>query len=346
MDRSKTYSRSMNRLTWSADWMLRLIICSNSLVILKLFILLASNLGSSTGLKLIMLEVPSPSYVGESVELSCIYELESDKLYSVKWYELAQWLKHNNLYLFILSIFGNHSLIFHYLLTSTSIGTRMTSNSIGQFLPISGIRVDVSCILQLSKSGMNSVFLKYIDINTAGVYRCEVSAEAPSFVTEECEKQLQVTVLPTSGPQISGVRPEYRIGDKVNLNCTSARSKPAAKLRWYVNNREAKPEEYELSNATRVLHQDNLETSSLILRFMALDKHFRSGVIRVKCTATVVHTTSNEAILRGESTDKNIEYYQGENLSQSNGSATHHESSCDTFILVVLSSLVIHWLTY
>ncbi|KAJ6222780.1 hypothetical protein RDWZM_001325 [Blomia tropicalis] len=263
----------MNRLTWSADWMLRLIICSNSLVILKLFILLASNLGSSTGLKLIMLEVPSPSYVGESVELSCIYELESDKLYSVKWYKNDDWPP-------------------------------------GQFLPISGIRVD------LSKSGMNSVFLKYIDINTAGVYRCEVSAEAPSFVTEECEKQLQVTVLPTSGPQISGVRPEYRIGDKVNLNCTSARSKPAAKLRWYVNNREAKPEEYELSNATRVLHQDNLETSSLILRFMALDKHFRSGVIRVKCTATVVHTTSNEAILRGESTDKNIEYYQGENLSQ------------------------------
>lgn len=32
-----------------------------------------------------MLEVPSPSYVGESVELSCIYELENDKLYSVKW---------------------------------------------------------------------------------------------------------------------------------------------------------------------------------------------------------------------------------------------------------------------
>ena len=32
-----------------------------------------------------MLEVPSPSYVGESVELSCIYELEDDKLYSVKW---------------------------------------------------------------------------------------------------------------------------------------------------------------------------------------------------------------------------------------------------------------------
>lgn len=302
----------MNRLTWSADWMLRLIICSNSLVILKLFILLASNLGSSTGLKLIMLEVPSPSYVGESVELSCIYELESDKLYSVKWYK-------------------NDVEFYRYVPKDWPPG---------QFLPISGIRVD------LSKSGMNSVFLKYIDINTAGVYRCEVSAEAPSFVTEECEKQLQVTVLPTSGPQISGVRPEYRIGDKVNLNCTSARSKPAAKLRWYVNNREAKPEEYELSNATRVLHQDNLETSSLILRFMALDKHFRSGVIRVKCTATVVHTTSNEAILRGESTDKNIEYYQGENLSQSNGSATHHESSCDTFILVVLSSLVIHWLTY
>lgn len=43
------------------------------------------HLGSS--LRLVMLEVPSPSYAGESIELSCIYDLEQDKLYSVKWYK-------------------------------------------------------------------------------------------------------------------------------------------------------------------------------------------------------------------------------------------------------------------
>lgn len=31
-----------------------------------------------------MLDVPTPTKAGESVELSCIYDLEKDKLYSVK----------------------------------------------------------------------------------------------------------------------------------------------------------------------------------------------------------------------------------------------------------------------
>ncbi|OTF79042.1 hypothetical protein BLA29_002926 [Euroglyphus maynei] len=94
-----------------------------------------------------MLEVPSPSYAGESIELSCIYELEQDKLYSVKWYK-----------------------------------------------------------------------------NDVEFYRCEVSAEAPSFVTAEGEKELQVTgkaLLPSSGPQIIGVQPSYKVGDEGSLNLKS-----------------------------------------------------------------------------------------------------------------------------
>lgn len=39
----------------------------------------------SSGLRILMLDVPSPTIVGESVELTCSYELEGDKLYSVKW---------------------------------------------------------------------------------------------------------------------------------------------------------------------------------------------------------------------------------------------------------------------
>lgn len=31
-----------------------------------------------------MLDVPTPTKAGESVELSCIFDLEKDKLYSVK----------------------------------------------------------------------------------------------------------------------------------------------------------------------------------------------------------------------------------------------------------------------
>ena len=45
--------------------------------------------------------------------------------------------------------------------------------------------------------------------------------------------------LPDEGPIITGGFPRYHIGDKVEVNCTSKRSKPAAKLRWYINGEQA-----------------------------------------------------------------------------------------------------------
>ncbi len=47
--------------------------------------------------------------------------------------------------------------------------------------------------------------------------------------------------LPDEGPVITGGYPRYHIGDRVNVNCTSFRSKPAAKLKWYINGEQADP---------------------------------------------------------------------------------------------------------
>ena len=46
---------------------------------------------------------------------------------------------------------------------------------------------------------------------------------------------LDFSDLPDEGPIITGGFPRYHIGDKVEVNCTSSRSKPAAKLKWYIN---------------------------------------------------------------------------------------------------------------
>ena len=45
--------------------------------------------------------------------------------------------------------------------------------------------------------------------------------------------------LPDEGPIISGGFPRYTVGDTVVVNCTSRRSRPAAKLRWYINGEQA-----------------------------------------------------------------------------------------------------------
>lgn len=219
----------------------------------------------ATALRLVMLDIPSPTTLGESVELTCGYELEGDNLYSVKWYK-------------------NAVEFYRYVPNDWPPG---------QFLPLPGIKVD------LSKSGKQSVYLRNVDLNSAGVYKCEISAEAPSFKTVEAEKEMKVFVLPSEGPKITGGLAEYHIGDTVSVNCTSAKSKPPATLRWYINDELAGPE-YETEYST-TLHADGLETSSLGLRFVVTEKHFRHGNMKLKCTATIsrVYTMSNEELVSG-----------------------------------------------
>lgn len=217
-------------------------------------------------LRMVMLDVPTAANQGESVELSCIYELENDVLYSIKWYK-------------------NDVEFYRYVPNDWPPG---------QFLPLPGIRVD------LSKSGKRSVYLRTVDLNSTGTYRCEVSAEAPSFQSVVAEGDLKVMVLPTEGPSITGGPSKYNVGDTVAINCTSAKSKPAATLRWFINDNLIGLGEYETEYAT-TLHEDGLETSSLSLRFVAKDKHFVEGAMRLKCTASIsrMYTMSNEEMFTG-----------------------------------------------
>ncbi len=43
------------------------------------------------------------------------------------------------------------------------------------------------------------------------------------------------TVVPPKGPQITGGKMRYSLGDLVDVNCTSANSKPAADILWFIN---------------------------------------------------------------------------------------------------------------
>jgi hypothetical protein len=45
------------------------------------------------------------------------------------------------------------------------------------------------------------------------------------------------SALPKEGPEITGEERIYQVGDVISLNCTSGKSFPAARLRWYINGR-------------------------------------------------------------------------------------------------------------
>ena len=135
--------------------------------------------------------VPPVLLRGETATLVCEYELGADSLYSVTWYK-------------------DHDEIYRYV---PSAATQKHS-----YL-VDGVHVD------RHGSDERRVVLRSVNLKSSGMYRCEVSAEAPSFSSVHGEGRLEVVALPQRGPEITGLeRPEYQIGDTLSVNCTSDRS--------------------------------------------------------------------------------------------------------------------------
>jgi len=132
--------------------------------------------------------------------------------------------------------------------------------------------------------------------------------------------------LPDEGPVISGGFPRYTAGDRVDVNCTSRRSKPAAKLRWYINDELA---DSVLVKQYPVQEEDHdLETSVLGLRFKVREKHFlgpgKSGDLKLKCTASIatIYWRSNEESVQG--VRKQSALVSESRSSRESGSAVTH----------------------
>ena len=94
------------------------------------------------------------------------------------------------------------------------------------------ITTNFKIAMQRTRSKGESVYLRSVTPATAGFYRCEASGEAPSFPSVSGGGQLMVVILPKKEPNIYGGINE----DTVELNCTTDASRPAAHIRWFINN--------------------------------------------------------------------------------------------------------------
>ena len=57
------------------------------------------------------------------------------------------------------------------------------------------------------------------------------------YITKVLYFKFLFTAKPRGGPHIQGIEQDLKIGDTINLNCTSLKSKPAANLTFYINGR-------------------------------------------------------------------------------------------------------------
>ncbi|XP_055544012.1 uncharacterized protein LOC129729457 [Wyeomyia smithii] len=162
---------------------------------------------------------------------------------------------------------------------------------------IDGIRVDPNY------SDGSKVLLKVLSLKSSGVYRCEISAEAPNFDSVQGEGRMDVIYVPKDGPHINGSeRRSYHIGETMELNCTSGRSYPASTLQWYLND-QLVTDPGSIVYYPRLLNQHGLVTSFLGLRMVVHPRHYIDGVMRIKCVASlspVLWRNGKESIVQWE----------------------------------------------
>ncbi|XP_015607897.1 uncharacterized protein LOC107273841 isoform X2 [Cephus cinctus] len=264
-------------------------------------------------LQMTPLQIPQHVVFNQTVKLECNFNLDRKLLYSVKWYKD-----------------GNE--FYRYLPRDVP--------SV-QVFPVAGVVVDTR------ESTNRSVVLNNVDLSSSGRYRCEVSTEAPAFQTVSDHADMMVVVLPDKGPRITGGRSKYQIGDIVRLNCTSARSKPAALLNWFINSEPADPQYLKGPHITDV-DENGLETAQLGLEFRVKTKHFKRGDMKLKCLATIatVYLQSNEESVEGderllkapvmESRETRAQSHTRNDMPNGGGYCIARTSSASILILVML----------
>ncbi|XP_024871978.1 cell adhesion molecule 2-like [Temnothorax curvispinosus] len=197
-------------------------------------------------LKLLHINVPAYTLRGRSALLECRYDRERDRLYGITWYK-------------------DHEVFYKYVLRDKN----------PHVYDVSGVKVDKS------HSDDQKVTLQDANLHASGVYKCEVNGEGPSFNTVSAEARMEVIALPQERPMITGEEKVYASGDVLALNCTSGKSHPAAKLRWFVNDQQVKPDSEQLFEQ----HGLYSTISSLLLELEP--GHLASDKINVRCEATV-----------------------------------------------------------
>ncbi|KAK8740164.1 hypothetical protein OTU49_003070 [Cherax quadricarinatus] len=224
---------------------------------LALLALLSLQNDGAQGLHITKVGVPSPVAVGDSGWLECEFVDEGESIYALKWYlgldEFYRWTP--------------------------------AENPPVKTFPVRGDPLTVDT----AASQRGKVRIQGVTLAAAGVFRCEVSAEAPSFHTESDVSTMTVVDLPDEEPVISGARASYQLHEDVILNCSSPRSQPPATLTFYINDEQADPG-WLIPYPPLEDSQTGLETAVLGLRFPLRPRLlFRRGAVTVKCTASILN---------------------------------------------------------
>ncbi|KAH9416442.1 hypothetical protein DERP_012870 [Dermatophagoides pteronyssinus] len=223
------------------------------LVFLPIYHYFHTHLDCQT-LRIEKFNVPEAISNGSHAILYCDYNLENSELYSVKFYK-------------------DYIEFYRYLPKEEDYPK--------QSFNLDGIYLD------LKKSNATHVILHHTDLNSDGLYGCEVSTEGPAFATRKNEKLMKIYVLPDETLTINGSCDYYRIDEYVNFECISGYGWPKLNLNWFINDLPA-PKEF-LINSKPTIDSNGLIQSKLGLNFQINPKYFQNdNSLRIRCQSSLM----------------------------------------------------------
>ncbi|XP_064072153.1 uncharacterized protein LOC113401412 [Vanessa tameamea] len=213
-------------------------------------------------LRNVYMVIPEAVERGKTAVIKCMYDLENEELYQVKWYR------------------GDREFC------------RYSPKDVPplKIFPIRGIEVDREA------SDWEKVTIKAVTNTANGRYTCEVSADAPSFITSQMQGMLYVVDLPQDYPELNGLKNYYKPGMKLKVECISRNSLPPANISFFINDERAHSKHvwHKVSGGTN----GSLWTAYSTIQFVVQNHHFINDKLRIRCTAFIysIYSKSHEKV--------------------------------------------------
>ncbi|KAG7211613.1 hypothetical protein KM043_010868 [Ampulex compressa] len=225
---------------------------------LLLFVVVLAGVTGVRGLSNVSIDIPLAVAAGSTVNMSCRYDLQSDTLYTVKWYKGPEFFRYVPKEMPPIAVFGD-------------LGAKVVTN----------------------QSDAHRVVLHDVQSNHSGKYRCEVSGDFPSFNTVMVFGFMHVANLPKGEPEMRIEKIRYAVGDIVRGNCTVPSGNPPANVTWTVN--EVPVNASFMMNVTDKFGDNQRLMSIAGLDYEITPDSFSNGRLHIACHANVFHLYRKQA---------------------------------------------------
>ncbi|XP_063598687.1 uncharacterized protein LOC134775157 [Penaeus indicus] len=250
---------------------------------------------------------------GSNVTLCCEFDLEGDDLYSLLWWRdgsvLLRYTSHGE------DDLRNETMAQVEVETEDMLVLDPISNVTTRpltWFPIKGLKATlltkatmqrkISFVSDMGEAGRpQELLLAQVDHNSAGVYTCEVTTEAPpTFLTANTSVTVHVVVPPTGLPVLHGTSGVVTEGQWVAAECDSAPALPTPSLAFFINKTPVVKAFMSASTVTST--SDHKRVVSRSVGFPAHRRLFLKGHLLLECRVTIenlVWTASTDLLLEG-----------------------------------------------